>query len=470
MYKVLATKILGLINDGRLTSGTQLPPTRELAKRYGLSRDVVVQCYGELASWGVVEVVSTKGTFVGGRNVAPKQPVVKHQTTPVGMVSDYCHRLSKESDLQGSSGYLDNLNFGAVPINLLPSRTWNQLLRKHCITSTHISYKPDVLGRIELRRALQAHLKKTKGIECTVEQIVIWSQSQNALNTLCRVLLNAGDSIAIEEPGFGGIKDICKTQGVDMLPIPVDESGIDVDALERKEKRCQLLYVTPSHQDPTGVRLSNDRRDRILKWAKASNAWLIEDDYDGLFSYENTLSTSLFASSNHDHVIYTGSFWKLLYPLTPLGFTVLPRSLVDVVVRTKLLSEPNPASLDQLALAALLNSGKLSRHLSKVQKIYAEQRRTLIFHLCQTFGNCITLPRQSAGSHQLVRLHLMHSKESVVKCGLEAGLGISSTHKYYLTPCQNGEFIIDFGCLPVDRCGSVVQQFKTNLEALVSEE
>jgi GntR family transcriptional regulator / MocR family aminotransferase len=465
LYRSIANQLLSLINCGELPVGYQLPTTRDMANSLGLSRDVIIQSYGELLALGVIEVRSTNGTFVGGRNVPkPQESAPSVIGEPAGFLSEYCKRLTEESNLHATSGYLSTLNFGAAPSNLLPNRAWHQLLIKHCKIHTHIAYKPDVLGRIELRKAIQSYLKKNKGIECAIEQIVIWSQSQNAINALFRVLLNPGDNVVIEDPGFGGIRDICMAQGVNLLPIPIDEYGLQTELLAEVGESSKLAYVTPTHHDPTGIALAKNRRSQLLDWAKSQRAWIIEDDYDGFLAYDKRDSAPLLSLDRDGHVIYISSFWKFLYPLTPVGFAVVPKTLIDVVVKTKLLSEPNSYALEHLALAEYLMSGRFSNHVRKVQKTYAERRRALLYQLYQCFGDTISIARQSAGSHHLVNMGFQFDDEQVLKCGLTAGLGISSTKRYYLTKFRPGEFIIDFSCLPADDCEAVVSKFHKLLQ------
>jgi GntR family transcriptional regulator/MocR family aminotransferase len=460
VYRLVAEKLTELIITGRLAPGSPLPPSRELARMLGVSRETVVRGYEELITQDYAESRSTNGTFVKqAPSGKPTEERHRQFAKLAGAISDYSNRVRRNARTHATAGHLDALNFGAAPDNLLPTRIWRELLLKHCKVSTRLAYKPDAFGRMELRKVLAEYVRRTKGIECTVDQIVVCSQSVGALSILCRAFADAGDTVIIEEPGFGGVRDICIAQGCKLEPVPVDDDGLDIARLSAVDESARLAYVTPAHQDPTGAVMSLERRHELLKWARKNNAWIIEDDYDGHFAYGSKPLPPLAALDEDGRVLYLGSFWKVLYPLTLVSFIVVPPALIELVARAKALAEPDSEALEHLALADYISSGQFERHLRRVRKIYSEQRRALIFHLKQTFRDKIEIAVDSAGSHQLVTLTTPHDTDLITSYGLDAGLGISSTRDYYLSSPRKGEFIIDFSCLPEHEAEGAVGRF-----------
>lgn len=460
LYRVLADQFIAFIESGRLQAGDPLPPTRDIARNLGVSRYTVVRSYDELVTAGYAECRSTSGTFITGfkRNY-PSHKLGLPAHLVAGSVSSYAERITQLEELRPNPEYLKALHFGAPPLALLPAKIWHRLLLQHLNRDLELVYQPDVFGRLELRETLSRYLTRVKGLRCASEQIVIFSQSQNALNLLCRILLSEGDAIAVEEPGFGAIRNICTAQGVTLHPVQVDADGFTSATLKALPRAVRAAYLTPAHHDPTGSVLSPSRRLEILQWAKANNNWVIEDDFDSYFNY-GTRSVPVLASQDSDRVIYLGSFWKLLHPVSTICFAVLPASLCELMQTAKTLSEPNSDSIGQLALSDYIREGHLERQARRLRKIYAQRRRTLIFQLKRIFGERITVDRRSAGSHQLIYLPSTLDEDRVCQMAAEAGLGLATTSNHYLEPHRKpGEYLVDFSHLPTEAAAPAVERF-----------
>lgn len=457
LYRLLADELIVCIEQGRLRAGDMLPPSRELAASLGISRYTVKRCYKELIVSGYAQSRVTSGTFVAAiqnPNISTSnlRPKTKRPSKPHGSVSLYGKSLNDLEQLEPNPKYLAALNFGAPPTNLLPTRIWRQLLQKHAQQKDlHLVYQPDVQGRIELRQALSAYLLKRHGIRCHTDQIVVFSQSQNLLNLLCRLLFDTGALLAVEEPGFGAIRNISSAQGLIVSPVAVDHNGLVTESLWHLPNTIRAVYVTPAHHDPTGAVLSMPRRKTLMTWAEARNAWIFEDDFDNFFSYGTRALPSLWTMASKDSVIYTGTFWKLLYPLSTLSFAVLPFSLYEMVRIAKTLAEPNHNALEQLALADYIQEGHLEKRIRRLHLVYTERRRTLIYHLKRVFGDRVGIDKRSAGSHLLVKftdLPSSLSDEQICELAEKASLGVVSTQNHYLTNARpQGEFLIDFSQL-----------------------
>lgn len=466
IYRALAGELIACIESGRLKPGDKLPPSRELADSLGISRYTVKRTYDELISANYLETHATSGTFVsagalsGARASREKVPLVIKSTSP-GAISDYSKRLQALENLRPNPEYLGALNFGAPPANLLPHRVWRQLLQKHVEADQVPVYQPDVSGRVELRRALCRFLARNNGIECHEDQIFVFMQSQGMLNLLCRMLFNEGDRLAVEEPGFGAVRNIAHSLGLTIAPVAVNQDGIDADALWGLPSTVRAVYVTPAHHDPTGAVMSLKQRQSLLAWAKARGAWVFEDDFDNFFNYGTRALPSLVTMAGGGSVIYCGTFWKLMYPLSTLAFAVLPPSLCELMCTAKTLAEPNHVAVEQFALADYIDEGHLERRIRRIRNIYTERRRTLIYHLKRVFADQITIDKRSPGSHLLVRLPLPLSESDLCAAAAKANLGIVSTSNHYMTEGRpKHEFLIDFSQQIPESTEACIEKFK----------
>jgi GntR family transcriptional regulator/MocR family aminotransferase len=307
---------------------------------------------------------------------------------------------------------------------------------------------------------------------CQAEDVAVFSQSQNALNLLVRLLTNPGDSVVVEEPGFGGIRNIAEAFGLKLLPVPVDADGININALKVNEEKISLIYVTPAHHDPTGSVMSLPRRQALLRFAEQHKAWIIEDDYDSNFNHAKRAQPALKALEPEGNVIYLSTFWKLLYPLSAVGFCVLPKSLRTVFARSKALSEPYSNSLEHLALVEMLNDGYLERHIRKVQKIYSSRRRALIAAMKSNFGSFVQIPTESGAMHYLVRftgwLASPEAELVIAQAAKDAGLSLLSSKYAYMADAHVGEFIVDFASTDEETMAKSIHQFAQSVQSMMA--
>jgi len=340
-------------------------------------------------------------------------------------------------------------------------RRWRTLMQQMCEPEYFktLEYAPNVLGRAELRKAIAAYLSRTKGLKCDWRQVAVFSVSSGLINVLCKILLDPGSLVAVEEPGYGAIKNLAKSQGLTLLPVPVDENGMDVEALKKYSGRIKMVYVTAGRHDPTGVIMSSSRRRELISWAEANDVWIVEDDYDGNFYYGAAIPTPLWSVAPNQNIIYSGSFWQVLYPLTTVGFAVIPEALVTAVSAGKeLQAEGISDFMRQLVLAQMLDQGYLERHLRKIGKTFAARRAALIYALKKTLGKKIAVSSYSAGNYFVVSLSDFN-RQTVEKAGQTANLPLQSTAEYYLGPGRSGEYLINFALVPENDAAERVRRF-----------
>jgi GntR family transcriptional regulator/MocR family aminotransferase len=449
-YKELSAAIIERIESGQLTDNTPLPPTRVLADSLGVSRDTVLKCYRHLKSLGWIKSHGTRGTFVSkGRTVSRPSPVLE----PFDGKRLSLYALQFQNVIEQASVSAEPVVFSAVPPEFLPVRRWKVATQKTTepLSKHQPLYDLAVLGRPELREALSGFLNRNRGIPCVPEEIAVFNVSFNALALVCRLFLEPGQTIAMEEPGFGGIREVALYLGLNVLPVRVDKEGMIIEELESSRQPIKLVYVTPDHQEPTGVTMSLARRKQLLSWAATNNAIIIEDAYDGLFYYGANLPPSL-------------KSMDVLYPLTTLCFSVLPLSLVEIIRRAKQSTVGLTESSQQLAMTELLNSGSLQKHVRKLEQLFAARRQTMLFELKRALGSRIHLPSKSCGLTVMAQFN-GYSDDVLSQASHKAGLPMISTRSLYCdtTNRSPGEWSIYFPGLDERVTRKVVHSFAENL-------
>jgi len=321
-----------------------------------------------------------------------------------------------------------------------------------------------VMGRQELRAAIADYVSRTKNISCDWEQVAIFSISSGIVDVICKLLLERGAVVAVEEPGYGAVKNIAKSQGLHLLPIRIDREGMSVEDLRKTDQEISMVYVTAAHHDPSGVIMSLARRKELLSWAKINDVWIIEDDYDGHFYYAGQPPSSLWSLNPDDNVIYSSTFWQVLYPLTTTGYAVLPKSLVSAVRAAKeLQTEGISDYMVQMVLTQMLDGGYLEKHLRRVQKPFASRRIALIHELKKQLGALINIQNDSAGNY-FVFVITEFSASRIETAASLAGLPIVSTATYYLGKAKEGEYLINFALLEEEEIRERVLLFSSQLK------
>jgi GntR family transcriptional regulator/MocR family aminotransferase len=291
----------------------------------------------------------------------------------------------------------------------------------------------DAAGLPALRVAIADHLRTARAVRCEPEQVLVVSGSQAALRLCAAVLLTAGDVVCIEEPGYTGARVALGAGGAELAPVPVDDEGIDVDALRRLGRRPRAVYVTPSHQYPLGASMSAARRLALLDWAERRNAWLIEDDYDSEYRYVSRPLGALQGMTAGGRVIYIGTFSKVLFPAIRVGYLVVPPALWDAFIEARLALDIFSPTLYQLALADFLAQGHFARHLRRMRATYLRRRDALLEGLARHCGDRLTVHNADAGLH--IATMLPEGMDDMDICRRMAARGITASP---LSECYAG--------------------------------
>jgi GntR family transcriptional regulator/MocR family aminotransferase len=291
----------------------------------------------------------------------------------------------------------------------------------------------DALGLPALREALAAHLRTFRSVACTAEQILVVSGSQQALALAFRALLGPGDAAWLEEPGYHGARDALLLAGARIVPVPVDDDGLDVDAGVRRAAGARAVYVTPSHQYPLGSAMSAARRVQLLEWARRAGAWIVEDDYDSEYRYDGHPLASLHGLDRDARVVYVGTFSKILFPALRVGYLVVPRDLVPHFRRLRGATDIFPAPATQAVLAAFIAEGHFARHLRRMRTLYGERRRALVAAIERELGGeGVRVVGGAAGMHLVALLPEGTGDRALALRAVRAGLSVAPLSDCYM--------------------------------------
>ncbi|MFO7545794.1 MAG: PLP-dependent aminotransferase family protein [Trueperaceae bacterium] len=436
--------------SGALAPGTRLPSTRAHAEALGVSRNTVLAAYEQLTAEGYVEARVGAGTFVVGQ---PSPPVSASEAAEAASasapVSAFARRAvaSRPGTPYRDAGLPYDFRYGRVPPEIGLAGRWRRLLAG---TSAPLDYG-DAAGYLPLRRSLAGYLRRRRGVRVDPDDVIVTTGSQQALDLLARVLLDPGDGVLLEDPAYQGARQVFTANGAQLHPMPVDAEGARLP--EAIPERVRLAYVTPSHQFPTGVVLSFARRQALLASAERHGYWIVEDDYDAEFRYDVRPVPALQGIDAAGRVAYVGTFSKVLFPALRLGYAVAPPALREALLAAKWLADRHTATIEQAAMAELIDSGRFERHLAAARRLHAQRRAALVTSLAGHFGRSAHVMGTSTGVHALVRHPDLPSDRTaaLVRSAGERGVGLYPSTPYYLgsSPAM-AELVVGYGALEPD--------------------
>ena len=393
---------LQAIVDGRIAHGQRLPSARQLARDWRVSRNTVDDALAALQSEGVIERRVGAGTFVALRaeHRAPRRP----PRPPSALGRDALAQLSRwgrsaaEVDAPHASPRPRAFVAGLPDVGVFPHDLWRRLvgrrLRNDAVKLA--GYLPP-LGLLALQQATARHLVAFRGLECDPAQILIVNSTMHAADLIARVLLERGQRAWIEDPGYPNLRASLALSGATLVPVPVDDDGIDVDAGIARAPEAALAYVTPACHYPLGVSLSHARRRALLDWAARRSAWIVEDDYQSEFFHEGRTPAALASFGPTDRVLHVGTFTNAIFPSLRLAYVVLPAPLVDVFAAVRGQLDGHTHGLAQAALADFIDGGHFAAHLRRMRGIYAQRRDALVRACERELPPGAALGRSNAG-------------------------------------------------------------------------
>lgn len=401
LSQALYDEIRARIVDGTFAPGTALPSTRALAAERGLSRTTVSAVYEQLAADGFIDTRAGAASRVAA-GVHPPRPRGPQDARPrhtgrLSAIGTRIEALQLPDVVPPPTGDIDFL-YGPLSGQDFPTLAWLKALRAvERQRSARLAYE-DPRGNLELRRALQAHLSRARGLHCSVEQLLIVNGSQQALDLCARLLVDPGDRVVVENPGYRMAHHAFETQGAELVGAGVDAHGLRTDRLAGIA-RARLAFVTPTHQFPLGSFLPMARRRELLAWAARSGAWIVEDDYDSEYRYSVRPEPTLQSLDPVGCVIHVGTFSKTLSPQLRLGYMVLPQALAPMFAAAKRLSDRHAATGPQRALARLLADGSYDRHVRRMRRLQHARQEALVTALSRHLGGRVDVRGAASGLH-----------------------------------------------------------------------
>ncbi|MBE9167776.1 PLP-dependent aminotransferase family protein [Pleurocapsales cyanobacterium LEGE 06147] len=454
IYQQLAEKLRHAVLEGRLKPNQKLPSSRTLAKSLNISRFTVTQSYEQLESEGYLETRCGAGTYVCSQIPddwlqSKAIELVAAQSSRSSVLSQFGNNLISVKHLEVSEPENEiSFRYGNPAVEFFPISQWRRLLSRHCKNSpTLLHYTPDAAGYFPLRVEIANYLGRSRAVRCTPEQVIIVNGSQQALNLIARPILDPGDWVAMEDPGYLGARYCFRGQGANLQPIAVNSEGLDVEALARCHQKFKLVYVTPSHQFPTGVTLTLAQRIALLQWAQTTETLIIEDDYDSEYRYGEQPIPALQGMDRSQSVIYVGTFSKTMFPSLRIGYLVVPLSWISLVSKAKWLCDRASSLLEQYALTDWIAEGHFERHIRRMRHLYNLRRQVLIEAFQNYFGSRITILGANAGIHVMVKIETGLSDDMVIQKAAGVGVGLISAREYYWKPQHQGEFIFGYAQL-----------------------
>lgn len=434
------------ILEGRLRAGTALPSSRELARRLQISRNTVVGVYDRLRAEGFVETRIGAGTFVSDR-VRPRTQ--DGRTSPLHARKVWSE-VPEGLDLSATRAAFD-FRPGIPAASRFPFAAWRARISRQIRPRTiGAGTLIGAAGHAGLRAAIARHVGVSRAVRASAEEVLVTSGSQQALDLIARVLIEPGDIVAVEDPGYPLPRRLFRSHGASVVGIPVDDEGLMVD---RIPEGARVVYVTPSHQYPLGMALSMGRRQALLAWAERSDAAVIEDDYDSEFRYGGRPLESLQGLDGSGRVLYVGSFSKSLLPTLRLGFVVAPEPLHTALRKAKHLADWHTSLPAQGALAELIDDGLLARHIRRMRRIYAERHGAVVEILTRDFSGRLSPLHGAGGLHLTALLDDRHAScdLAIAAKALTQGVAVLPLSHHYDGDAARAGFLIGYGAIPLAR-------------------
>ena len=436
--RALYEELKARIRDGTHAPGQVLPSTRACAAERGLSRTTVSAVYEQLAAEGFIETRPGAASRVaaGARSPVGPAPLARSPAAAAPRLSALGERLQRRpvSDFNMPPAPAIDFAYGPLSGGDFPALLWRKAVRAtESAPDARLIYR-EPLGDLSLRRALQGYLARSRGIACSVEQLVVANGSQQVLDLCARLLLDVGDAVAVEDPGYGMANRAFEAAGARLVGVPVDDHGLVTDALPRAAAR--LAYVTPTHQFPLGGFLPMARRHALLAWAHAQGAWVIEDDYDAEYRHAIRPELTLRSLDPQDRVIYVGTFSKTLSPELRLGYAVLPTHLVGPFAQVRQLADRHAPTGPQRALARLIADGGYERHVRRMRRAQEARRAALLDALVRYLPGRVRVQGSASGLHVVVWFDEVPAarEAELVDAARRAGVWVYPLGPLYLAP------------------------------------
>ncbi len=471
LTRQIADGIRSAILRGRVTAGSRLAGARELAISLGVSRTTVDAAVAQLRAEGYLCGQQRSGTYVlhglPGHLLtvesAPTAPVAPGLARPPRLSARGVQMASPRSEVRRTQARAVPFALGVPALDAFPWRTWAQLSTRFWrhVPSETLLYG-DAAGYAPLRDAVAQHVGHARGIECSAEQVFIVEGSQQGLDLATRLVVDPGDEVWVEDPGYMGARAAIESAGALLVPVPVDDDGLDVTVGRRRAPTARAAYVTPSHQFPLGVTLTAARRFALLEWAREADAWIVEDDYDSEYRYSGAPLPSLRALDVDGRVVYIGTFSKTLFPALRIGYVIVPPHLVDAFRAARRVSGRQAPGVQQAVLAAFVEGGHYERHIRRMRTLYQERRAALLDY-GRSRIDALEFKPHDGGMHVLARLTVPIPDHSIAADAMNVGVELAPVSAYTVAHRQQG-LLLGFAGFTAERIAGACDQLARVIE------
>lgn len=444
----IGARLRELILGGALRPGQRLPATRTLARELAVSRSTIVETFERLVAEGLLATRVGAGTFVSDAVHAERPLTRAVLPTPSAAIT----RLAR-SMTDASSRFTARIAHEPRPFttampafDAFPMGQWSRLVAKHWRGGRDavLGY-PDPRGHLPLRQAIATHLKVNRGIDCDWRQVFVVGGAQQAFQLIAATLIDAGDQVWFENPGAIGARNSFVLHGADLVPVPVDDAGLNVARGLALAPRFRLAFVTPSHQQPLGSKMSVERRFALLEAADACGGWIIEDDWDGELCFAGRPLPPLKGIDASGRVIYVGSFSKSLFPALRVGFLLSPPALAEHFAAGLEAYWPGVPTALQATIAELIAEGHFATHIRRMRRLYAERQQALIDAVTRRLSRWLDIVPTTTGIHTIAYLKPGFDADAVSAAAASRAITLTPLSRFCIEPLPLQGFVLGFG-------------------------
>jgi GntR family transcriptional regulator/MocR family aminotransferase len=468
LHRQIYFAIRQAILNGSLRPGVRLPATRGLARQLAVSRNTVMSAFEQLHAEGYVDGRVGAGSFVShrlpavvpGARARTGQSSVRRPARPGPSA-----RGARLAGLDRGRTRARPFSPGVPELEQFPFDDWARLLaRRWRRPRRAFLVGGDPAGYRPLCQAIADYLASARAVACRPEQVIVVSGTQQALDLAARVLIDPGDPVWIEEPGYPPTRAVLVAAGARPVPVPVDDEGLSVVRGRSLEPAARLIAVSPSHQFPLGVTMSLQRRLQLLEWARAASGFVLEDDYDSEYRYAGRPLAALQGLDRDGRVIYVGTMSKVMFPGLRVGYMVVPEQLIDAFLAVRALVDAHPSSIAQAALVDFIGEGHLAAHIRRMRALYAERQAVLISAVRERLGERLAVAPSAAGMHLVGRLAPGPDDRAVAQAAGEAGVEAPALSSYYDGPAAAQGLLLGYAGVPEPAIAPAVARLTMAIE------
>jgi len=431
-----------------------MPSSRSLARQYALSRGTVTAAFDSLQSEGYIGAQVGSGSYVSHN--LPEESLLSQQddapcVTPPSRAALSSRGRTAVQDLRllPPSHSLGRAFRSYEPaIDLFPVTLWSRVAGRVLRNAPRSLYgQGDARGYLPLRKAIAEYVGAARGVRCDASQVIVTSGAQQALDLIARLLIDPGDPILMEDPGYPGAVFALRAAGARVIPIPVDQEGLNLEDVRRHSPQAKLAYVTPSNQFPLGITMSAKRRRELLDWAARANAWIIEDEYDAEYRYSGRPLAALQSMDEAGCVIYIGTFTKMLFNSLRLGFLVVPERIADDFIAARTILDRHPPTLDQAILAEFILEGHFGHHVRRMRQMYAHRIAALSEIARQRLHGILDVVHAESGMRTMAWIKTGESDGKVAERARARGLELTALSEFTMCHAHPAALVLGFaGC------------------------